>query len=335
MVFDLNKDLKIPIYRQIIQSVLQRIEDGSLVKGAQLPSINQLSSEYDIAKETVVKAFYNLQERGVVKAVHGKGFFIASDNVYQENRIFVLFDTFSSYKEVLYCAIKKAFGDKAYIDIYFHHFNPRVFKQLIADAVGNYTSYIVLPFDDPDITQLLDMIPFDKLVLLDRKPEFYKNTYHGIYQDFNKDIYHALSKAKANSKRYDKLVLVFRNTITIVPHELKDGFERFCNDFNLKFQVITTPLKAAQMELNTAYIVIDDEDLVFIVDYANIKKLTIGKDIGIISYNDTSLKKVVGNGISVITTDFVKMGKEAANMILTTKKYCKSNIATFIDRGSF
>jgi DNA-binding transcriptional regulator YhcF (GntR family) len=335
MKFDLDKELKVPIYRQLINLILKKIDDGGLIKGAQLPSINQLCMEYNISKETVIKAFYHLQERGVVKAVHGIGFFIASDIVNQENRIFVLFDTFSSYKEKLYSAIKEAFGDKAYIDIYFHHFNPKVFKQLLTDAVGNYTSYIVLPFDNPNITQMLDIIPFDKMILLDRKPVFYKNKFQGIYQDFNKDIYHALSMAKANSGKYDKLVLVFRDTITIVPQELKEGFERYCNDFNLQFEVITTPLKVANLELSTAYIVIDDEDLVFIVDAAHLKKLAIGKDIGIISYNDTSLKRVVGNGISVITTDFIIMGQDAANMILTAKKYCKTNTASFIDRGSF
>ena len=39
------------------------------------------------------------------------------------------------------------------------------------------------------------------------------------------------------------------------------------------------------------------------------KKLKLGKDIGIISYNDTPLNKVLAGGIAVISTDFNKMGE--------------------------
>ena len=335
MIIEVNKDLKIPIYQQIMNSVLKRIDDGTLEIGSQLPSINQIALEYNLAKETVVKSFHHLQGKGILQAVHGKGFFVISNNVATEQRIFIMFDSFSAYKEVMYLAIKESFGKKATIDIYFHHFNPKVFKQTINDAVGNYTSYLVLPFDDPNITELLEPIPFDKLVLLDRKPASYTKKYNGVFQDFNNDIYNALYKAKDNLPKYQKLILVFRNLISVVPSELKQGFERFCDDFKINYQVLTEPLKESILEYKSAYIVIDDEDLVYLVENANNQKLKIGKDIGIISYNETSLKKVISSGISVISTDFPKMGKDACEMIKTSKMDCKSNPSSFIDRGSF
>lgn len=335
MLIEVNKDLKTPVYRQIIQSILKGIDEGLLGIGSQLPSINQIASEYSIARETVVKAFHHLQEKGVLQSVHGKGFFVASDHLGVDHHVFILFDAFSAYKEVLYLAIKEAFGKKASIDIYFHHFNPKVFKQMVKDAVGNYTAYMILPFDDPTITEMLSPIPVEKLILLDRKPSAYTGVFNGIYQDFDQDIYQALSAAKDKLPKYNKLILVFRNLITEVPTELKDGFVRFCDDFKISYQVISNPLITCLLECNAAYIVIDDEDLVCVVENANRQQLKIGEDIGIISYNETSLKKVISNGISVISTDFAQMGRDACKMVLSSSLVCKPNPSSFIDRGSF
>ena len=35
----------------------------------------------------------------------------------------------------------------------------------------------------------------------------------------------------------------------------------------------------------------------------------VGKDVGVISYNETPLKKIILNGITTVSTDFMMMGK--------------------------
>jgi DNA-binding LacI/PurR family transcriptional regulator len=50
------------------------------------------------------------------------------------------------------------------------------------------------------------------------------------------------------------------------------------------------------------------------------KKLVIGKDVGIISYNETPLKKFILNGITTISTDFEMMGRMAAELIINRSK---------------
>jgi len=49
-------------------------------------------------------------------------------------------------------------------------------------------------------------------------------------------------------------------------------------------------------------------------------KLKIGKDIGVISYNETVMKKIILNGITTISTDFYEMGVQAAQLVLTGDK---------------
>lgn len=50
------------------------------------------------------------------------------------------------------------------------------------------------------------------------------------------------------------------------------------------------------------------------------KDLRIGEDVGVISYNETPLKKFILNGITTISTDFEKMGKMAAELIKNKNK---------------
>lgn len=63
-----------------------------------------------------------------------------------------------------------------------------------------------------------------------------------------------------------------------------------------------------------------DRDLVKVVKAAQEVNLEIGMDIGIISYNDTPLKKVVANGITTISTDVVAMGKTLAQLVMSKKQ---------------
>jgi DNA-binding LacI/PurR family transcriptional regulator len=46
------------------------------------------------------------------------------------------------------------------------------------------------------------------------------------------------------------------------------------------------------------------------------KKLTVGKNVGVISYNETVLKKIILDGITTISTDFQMIGEKAAELIL-------------------
>lgn len=334
-LLEIDKNKKQPIYLQIIESVKQKIKDGVLHTEDQLPSINQLSSELQLAKETVVKAFHLLQEKGIIKAVHGKGYFVSTEDIKTEHRIFVLFDTLSAYKEVMYDAIKNEFGRDAFIDIYFHHYNLNVFKKLVTEAAGNYTSYIILPFDSPELPEIFHLLPIDKVYMLDRKPRLITEDYSFIYQDFHNDVYSLLSTLEERIKKYKKIVLIFRNTITEVPVELREGFEHFCIENAFNYDVKEKPLVEIPVEKETGYIVIDDEDLVYLVEQAINQNLTIGKDLGIISYNETSLKKVVAGGISVISTDFGYMGRTVALLIKSESKKSVKNPSRFIDRNSF
>lgn len=96
---ELNK--KLPKYRQIIQSIVKDIERGILKKDDQLPSINELFFEYDIAKDTVEKAYRELKEDGIITSVRGKGYFVHGLKG-SKIRILLILNKISAYKKITF-----------------------------------------------------------------------------------------------------------------------------------------------------------------------------------------------------------------------------------------
>ena len=68
------------------------------------------------------------------------------------------------------------------------------------------------------------------------------------------------------------------------------------------------------------YINVMEADLVILIERLISMKYKIGKHIGVISYNETPLKKIILNGITTISTDFHQMGVKAAELILSSSK---------------
>lgn len=321
----------IPKYKQIVSSFHAALEDKILKKDQKLPSINELSQKFQLSRDTVLAAFNDLQTRGIIVSKHGKGFYISKENPSQQHKIFLLFDKLTSYKEDLYDAFKEELKRKGTFEIFFHNFNTKAFDTLIRDSIGNYTAYVVMPIPTKTIAGTLEQIPRDKLYILDRGRKMYGQNYPSVCQSFRKDVYNALVSGLKLLVKYDKLILMFSED-GHAPTDIKRGFVQFCNEYNFGYKVATKVDR--EVKKGEAYIVLDDKKLVALVKQAQDHGYRLGKDIGIISYNDTPLKSVVSNGITVISTDFKAMGRNIASLILNKKKDHIENPSSLIIRGS-
>jgi GntR family transcriptional regulator len=65
-----------PIYRQIRDRVVAMILDGALKEGDSLPSVRTVAAEYRVNPLTVLKAYQELADAGVVEMRRGLGMFI-------------------------------------------------------------------------------------------------------------------------------------------------------------------------------------------------------------------------------------------------------------------
>jgi GntR family transcriptional regulator len=74
--FVLDLESGVPIYRQIINQVMGGIATGALAGGDQLPTVRQLSVDLAVNPNTVVRAYRELEIRGVLETQQGTGTFI-------------------------------------------------------------------------------------------------------------------------------------------------------------------------------------------------------------------------------------------------------------------
>jgi GntR family transcriptional regulator len=71
------KDNRTPLYQQIQTFILQAIRAQELLPDDQVPSAGVLSKKWGISRMTVIQAFQELQRRGFLYTVAGKGTFIS------------------------------------------------------------------------------------------------------------------------------------------------------------------------------------------------------------------------------------------------------------------
>src|SRR5450755_4701714 len=145
---------KTPKYLQVIDSVKDAIRQGELKKGDHIFSINNLSDEYLISRNTVQKAYTILRQQGVITSVKGKGFYINRIDITRPYRILLIFNKISNYKKQIYNAFVQTMGDKATVDLKIHHFNTHLFETIIVEHIDEYDYFVIMPhfYDDADET---------------------------------------------------------------------------------------------------------------------------------------------------------------------------------------
>ena len=79
--FALDLHSGVPVYRQIIDQVMGGISANSLNPGDQLPTVRQLAVDLAINPNTVIRAYRELELRGVLDTQQGTGTFIARQKV--------------------------------------------------------------------------------------------------------------------------------------------------------------------------------------------------------------------------------------------------------------
>ena len=335
-LLQIDTDKKTPKYIQIVNAVNNAIRQGKLKKGDPIFSINELSDEFLLSRDTVQKAYNLLRKKGVITAVKGKGFYINRTDITTPYRILLLFNKISNYKKQIYNAFVQTMGDKAIVDLKIHHFNTRLFENLVGEYIDDYDYFVIMPhfYDDADeIYTIIKKIPSEQLILLDKDLPYTYSKYAAVYQDFKNDIYNALESGLHLINKYNKLIMVFPKIIPY-PKEIITGFRSFCNSYNFAYQIVNEIEPTTVINKKEIYIVIEETDLVTLIKTCRIKGFKIGKDLGIISYNETPLKEILLDGITVISTDHHKMGETAATLILENRKEKIKNPFAFIERKS-
>jgi len=310
-----------PKYLQVAESVRQAVVDGHLKINDTLPSINELSFELAVSRDTIEKSYRKLKSDGILGSVPGKGFFIKSNDIEKQLKVFLLFNKLSEHKKIIYDAFAATISDKASIDFYIYNNDFSIFKKLLARHIGAYSHYVIIPHfieGHEQAYQLIDTLPKDKLLLLDKLIPQIKGEYAAVYENFEKNIYEAMEQALPQLSKYHSIKLIFPEH-TYYPDEIIKGLKRFCHQYAFNFSVIHE-IENSVIEKGTTYINVMERDLVLLIEKILEQKLQVGKEVGVISYNEIPLKKIILKGIATVSTDFHLMGKTAGKLILNNSR---------------
>jgi DNA-binding transcriptional regulator YhcF (GntR family) len=313
----IDEDSVTPKYLQIVNSVLKAVQQGYVGMDYVLPSINDLSFELNIARDTAERAYRQLKKLGVVGSIPGKGYFISDVDIRQDIRVLLLFNKLSAHKKIIYDAFVDTLGDHAAIDFYIYNNDVALFRRVVRNRRKGYTHIVIIPHfieGSEKAAEIIDSITEGQLILLDKAVEGVQRPYGSVYEDFGTDIYGALVQALPRLSRYRRLRLLTR-TPSYFPAEIREGFERFCIQYAFPFDTLEDADQIRPDE-GDVFLSLTEDDMLTLIDRILSDGLRPGTDVGLISYNETPWKRFILNGITTISTDFRSMGEMAARMIL-------------------
>jgi len=332
---EIHPNSRVPKYKQLAFTLTKGIKSQSLSTEERLPSINYLSSVLEVSRDTVEKAYRELRKKNLIEAVPGKGYFVKPTAKSDKMRVFLLFNKLSAHKKIIYDSFVETLGKQAEIDFHVYNNDFTIFEKLLSNRTDDYSYYVIIPhfFTHYHCAKdIISRIPKQKLILLDKRIEGISGNYACVFQDFEQNIYDALSQAKDLLEKYQTIKLLFPSW-TYQPREIIKGFQRFCIDFHFKGKLVPE-IRKEPLAKGEAYITMMEDDLVCLVKKIKESGLEVGKEIGILSYNENPLKEVLLDGISVISTDFNLIGQTAARMILENRTEAVENPFRLILRKS-
>lgn len=331
-------------YQVIVESIISNIENGTIKNLEVLPSINEFSKTYSISRDTVEKAYKILKRRNFIASRRGKNTFVTSKENQGIFKILFIVSELNSYNLKTFNAFVDRIGKDHQVKLEIYNGEEEKLLNILIKYQFKDFYYLLIPdfnrkntenqFLLKEIQKNLNKIPRKKIIFLENNDYFGNGNFQQIYQDFEKDIYEVLQNEFKVISKYSKLILQIPKTFDTHSRyfKIQNGFKRFCNDFSLDFEIKYSISDKQKIEEDNLYIVVEDDDLVKIIDLFYSKNVEMGTDAGLISYNDSSLKRLLG--ISVFSMDFEQIGLLASDMIKNDKTLMLRNSCKLISRKS-
>ena len=121
-----------------------------------------------------------------------------------------------------------------------------------------------------------------------------------ILSNSGEQIFSVMQQNAKYFKKYKTLNLVLTEE-EYFDAELITGFRNFCEENFYNFQVLDG-FQDEEVEEGHVYLTMDDSDLVAAIKSVQNQGLELGKQVGIISLNDSCYKEILAGGISIISS---------------------------------
>lgn len=323
MKIQIDTQSKSPIYKQLVGQVERAVREGQLQTGELLESMNEMAARLNISKETVKKAYGILTEKGIVVPKQGKGFYVADIAVNARPQILVIFDKFSVYKQILFNAFAQSLGNKAELTILTHNQSLELLEYYLDTHLDLYDYYVITPHfslnakTQVQVKRQIARIPNRKLIMLDHLIPGLPGNFGAVYQDFENDIYSGLVQGLDSFEQQRSTLRVITLPQSLYGSCICKGVERFAREYGIPAQFLTQA--PDDIHAGDTFLVLNsqlDAGLVDLVRRVQAAGLDIGTQVRIISYNESDMNELVLGGLTTVSTDFLQMGRLAADMIL-------------------
>jgi len=114
-------------------------------------------------------------------------------------------------------------------------------------------------------------------------------------------------------REYDEMIF-YHSVDSLDPKEIVAAFKKFLKDAKIKGRILPE-FKPGTLEKGKVYFTLDNFALFEMLKECKVRKLKLGKDLGILSHNDEPAKELIG--ITTYSADFSLMGKKAGVFVMT------------------
>ena len=80
MLFQINFRSGKPVYLQVVDQIKAAAASGAMQAGEAIPSIRPLAEDLRVNRNTIAKAYTELENQGVIETIPGKGCFLRPNN---------------------------------------------------------------------------------------------------------------------------------------------------------------------------------------------------------------------------------------------------------------
>lgn len=340
MNFRIEQNSNIPLYKQVVNAIRESVKNEKLKNGEALPSLSEFARKNGISVETTKKAYNQLKKEGIVRGKQGKGYFIDVRKADAPTRILMLVDKLSAYKLAIHHGLSEALEHPADITINIHNQDIGMFGKMVNDSLENYDYYVIAAHFPPcvkpsSVARILKRIPNDKLILIDIDIPEAGGHIGRIYQDFRNDAAEALTNGIDLIHKYRRAVII-SSSQSLYGNIIYPNVRKVLTSNGIKCSLVKT-FDPSLMVPGTLFIVLGGQistDHFTILREAAAKGYSLGKAIGLISYNDEPVNEFICGGITCISSDFGQMGRSVADMINNRKLYSVHNPFNLVVRSS-
>ena len=279
-----------------------------------------------------------LKDKNLINSQKGKNTYVSIRQNYGQIKILFLVDKLNNNTLSIFYSFSEKIGDQYKVLFEIYH-NEKRLKDISRNQEG-YDYFVIIPnlksFNYESESSFYDAvrtIPKRKIIILNFSQTSYSETYLQIYQDFENDLYDCLCEGREHILKYKKIVFKHSSSNFFYWYPaILNGIRTFCHDYSLAYERYDQLSLENNIEDGDLIIVSDDNDLIDLLKVVTHKNLKIGENIGIISYDDTPLKRHLE--ITVMSTNISQIGMYAATLIQSRIKGNLKNTANLIVRNS-